>query len=137
MLPLYDPVFADKLSRHDLPPALQRKCRRDSVVSDRKAEFDETTSRGRAAARQKAESPSISERKATWAQQLDESSKEPKPMKQEPNSSEKDGKHTRVEQRFTIVTPRTQAPWVSESYSACKANKKVCWLTSRVRMTWS
>jgi hypothetical protein len=56
---------------------------------------------------------------------IDLATLESEPIKQELNSSEEDNKQTVVEQRFIIVTPRTQASWVSEAYSACRANKKV------------
>jgi hypothetical protein len=49
MLPLYDlydPVFAEKLSHHDLPPSFVWNHKEVSVASDRKVEFKETTSRG-------------------------------------------------------------------------------------------
>lgn len=116
---------------------------RGNVESGRKAEFEETTARGRAAARQKAEHRNRNENEAFRVQakvadsvKSDESSKGPVSTKQEPNSSVEDSKQTVVEQRFIIVTPRTQAPWASEAYSACKANKKVCCFSSSICMIW-
>ena len=141
MLPLYDlydPVFAEKLSHHDLPPSFVWNHKEVSVASDRKVEFEETTSRGRAAARQRLEYVVNHESQATQAQPtvIDLTTLlEPEPIKhehikQEHNNSEEDGTQTVVEQRFIIVTPRTQASWVSEAYTACKANKKVRWPSS-------
>jgi hypothetical protein len=106
---------------------------RDKVESGRKEEFEETTSRRRAVARQRMEEAAAHGHKATQAQPtvIDLTRLEPKPIKQEhvkqePNSSEEDGKTNMVEQRFVIVTQRTQASWVDKAYFACKANSKVC-----------
>jgi hypothetical protein len=127
MLPLYDSVFAEKLSHHDLPPSFQWNRKQGRVASDRTLEFEKITSRRRAVARQRLEHAITTEHGATQAQPtvIDLATLEPEPIKQELNSSEEDNKQTVVEQRFIIVTPRTQASWVSEAYSACKANKKV------------
>jgi hypothetical protein len=138
MLPLYDSVFAEKLSHQDLPPSFVWNHKEVSVASDRKVEFEETTSRGRAAARQRLEYVVNHESQATQAQPtvIDLTTLlEPEPIKhehikQEHNNSEEDGTQTVVEQRFIIVTPRTQASWVSEAHTACKANKKVRWPSS-------
>jgi hypothetical protein len=62
MLPLYDSVFAEKSTHYDLLPVFQQRCDQNLVGSKCRMEFEETTSHGRAAARQKAEHISLDER---------------------------------------------------------------------------
>lgn len=126
-----DNVFKQERSQDDSPSNVQPACNHDRIESDRKEEFEETSSRGRAAARQKAEKSSSNDNQATQAQSRvreDEKTEEhegPESTKRESDSPATGGEQTVLKQRFTIVTPRIQAPWVDEAYSACKANKKV------------
>jgi hypothetical protein len=73
---------------------------RNKVGSGRQEEFEESSSRERAAARQKAESSSIDSRDRT-------------------------GGRITAEQKIKSEA-RIQASWVDNAYFACKANSKVC-----------
>lgn len=129
-------IIKEETLQNDPPPTSQFACNQVRIESDRQEEFEERSSRARAAARQKTEQTSTDSDEATRAQDrstekdnMDEARKESESIKRDSNSSESGGEQVVPEQRFVIVTPRIQAPWVDEVFSACKANKKVCELS--------
>lgn len=121
-----------EISLNARPPTFQSTCNQDRIESNRQKEFEESSSRARAATRPKAEQTSINGDEATRAQcratendNMEEARTRPELIKQGSNSVNTGGEQTVPEQRFIIVTPRIQAPWVDEAYSVCKASKKV------------
>ena len=94
---------------------------RDRIESDRKDEFERTSSLGRAAARQKIEHTPIdqAQSRVTREEKTGESSKQPPKMAaHESHTLGNGGEQTAVEQRYVCLRPSVQA------YSACKADKK-------------
>jgi hypothetical protein len=115
-------VIREQVRPNDSPSTPPQMSVRDRIESDRKDEFERTSSLGRAAARQKIEHTSIdrAQSRVTREEKMRESSKQPPKMTaHESHTLGNSGDQTAAEQRHVCLRPSIQA------YSACKADKKV------------
>lgn len=115
-------VIREEVRPNDSPSTPPRMSARDRIESDRKDEFEKTSSLGRAAARQKNEHTPIdkAQSRVTREEKMGESSKQPPKMTaRESHTLGNGGEQTAIEQRHVCLRPSIQA------YSACKADKKV------------
>lgn len=122
----------------DSSAALPQSPIEDCIGSDRKEDFDRSSSSGRAAARRKAEDGTLDGRDGSEAHvhpeaaqgsvitndKADLTSEGMEQTKLEPNISGYSSERTQIEEE-TKPAPRVQASWLNEAFSACKANKKV------------
>lgn len=121
----------------DSSSALPQSPIEDCIGSDRKEDFDRSSSSGRAAARHKAEDVTLGGRDGSEAHvhpeaaqgsvinddTADLASEGMEQTKFEPNISGYSSERTEIEERMEPA-PRVQASWLNEAFSACKANKK-------------
>jgi hypothetical protein len=115
-------VVREEARPNDSPSTPPQTSVRDRIESDRKDEFERTSSLGRAAARWKIEHTPIdqAQSRVTGEEKMGESSKQPPKMTaHESHKLGNGGEQTAVEQRHVCLRPSMQA------YSACKADEKV------------